>query len=686
MAYDILSISDLEATQLLNKHYAEVITSKEDGIASGLDITQTTNPITGVTRRTLYKILDDMDETFLERLLKMAFTPVGTFTEGATLTDARQILLWEVSKGGDGRYYSWSGSFGKSGKVVTAGSTPSPIKAGSWVDRTQETLREEIRNQNSYLLIPHLYTMHVVTNTDIDTTGAVDESKYIAGLLSLHRCIKLPEGRIKANISIPSDRCLIGSGMLKFDGADWVGNGTLIIGNVDASNKQRVSGGNFSVDAYALASNAVTALGVNTDTIYLKNVSTRANNHNYLFEQNGTDRSGESGGNIILEDCNASSGPNGFAIKMKNVTLIRCDSSRSTVQAYVCASDNINGAKTYSRAQNVTFIDCTGFENKTTLRCYARDHHSLTNKNGVYPASNIKWVRGKLFGCSEHAAHIGDFYESTPTMTRINCEDISILDSDISYNTLRGVIITLGTRIKVKGCRIGVNGDRNNIDFDTYGSRCIDLDITDNTYLGPVLGKESGVYTLTNGQSIINASHGMSIFKTANTSRCIISSIIGGRAGQKITLYITDEFTECNVGGKIVSGKGVIANYEYDSIADAWLCTEDRTGNERVIVYSPSLVLDFATGVTSGVYVGLNSTTTSVNLSSPPASHAGRLYTVRMSPANAGDKGISGWNTSVFKFSTSVPAPSVITYGTTQLITFFWDGARMIAVSSVNVS
>lgn len=142
MAYDIPSISDLEATQLLNKHYAEVVTSKKDGIASGSDITQTTNPITGVTRRTLYKILDDMDETFLERLLKMAFTPVGTFTEGATLTDARQILLWEVSEGGDGHYYSWSGTFPK---AVTAGSSPSPIEAGSWVDRTDDSLRDEIR-------------------------------------------------------------------------------------------------------------------------------------------------------------------------------------------------------------------------------------------------------------------------------------------------------------------------------------------------------------------------------------------------------------------------------------------------------------------------------------------------------------------------------------------------------------
>lgn len=142
MAYDIPSISDLEAIQLLNKHYAEVVTSKKDGIASGLDITQTTNPITGVTRRTLYKILDDMDDMFLERLLKMSFTPVGTFTAGATLTDARQTLLWEVSEGGDGRYYSWSGSFGTFGKTVAAGSTPSEPE---WVDRTDDSLRDEIR-------------------------------------------------------------------------------------------------------------------------------------------------------------------------------------------------------------------------------------------------------------------------------------------------------------------------------------------------------------------------------------------------------------------------------------------------------------------------------------------------------------------------------------------------------------
>lgn len=85
------------------------------------------------------------ENDFADRIAKMAFTPVGTFTAGATLTDARQTLLWEVSEGGDGHYYSWSGLFGASGKIVAAGSSPTPITAGSWVDRTDDSLRYEIR-------------------------------------------------------------------------------------------------------------------------------------------------------------------------------------------------------------------------------------------------------------------------------------------------------------------------------------------------------------------------------------------------------------------------------------------------------------------------------------------------------------------------------------------------------------
>ena len=78
------------------------------------------------------------------RLAGMAFTRVGSFTTGATLSDMRQVLVWEVSQGGDGHEYSWAGTFPK---VVAAGATPATsggIGAGAWVDRTDVVLRDQL--------------------------------------------------------------------------------------------------------------------------------------------------------------------------------------------------------------------------------------------------------------------------------------------------------------------------------------------------------------------------------------------------------------------------------------------------------------------------------------------------------------------------------------------------------------
>ena len=213
MSYDIPSISELEAIQLLNKHYAEVITSKKNGIASGLDITQTTNPITGVVRRTLYKILDDMDDTFLERILKMAFTPVGTFTSGATLTDARQTLLWEVSEGGDGHEYGWTGSFLPSGKVVTAGSTPASsggIGAGAWVDRTDDRLRSDLLSQFGYKFIPSVTRILSVVPVEQFRDGVRTDTQIIQSAndyAKLNKCDLLFEGGITYTVTSVTATC-----------------------------------------------------------------------------------------------------------------------------------------------------------------------------------------------------------------------------------------------------------------------------------------------------------------------------------------------------------------------------------------------------------------------------------------------------------------------------------------------
>lgn len=90
---------------------------------------------------------------FEGRLAGMAFTRVGTFAAGYTLTNMRQVLVWEVSQGGDGHEYGWAGTFPK---VVAAGATPATsggIGAGAWVDRTDETLRGDLKSNQGQALI-----------------------------------------------------------------------------------------------------------------------------------------------------------------------------------------------------------------------------------------------------------------------------------------------------------------------------------------------------------------------------------------------------------------------------------------------------------------------------------------------------------------------------------------------------
>jgi hypothetical protein len=84
--------------------------------------------------------MQSFESDFDSRLAGMAFTRVGTFAAGYTLTDARQVLVYET----DGHEYGWTGAFPK---VVTPASTPAGtggIGAGAWVDRTDVSLRAEI--------------------------------------------------------------------------------------------------------------------------------------------------------------------------------------------------------------------------------------------------------------------------------------------------------------------------------------------------------------------------------------------------------------------------------------------------------------------------------------------------------------------------------------------------------------
>ena len=98
----------------------------------------------GLVTKTSGTVTDRLGRTrrvFQQILMDMGFQPLaGSFQTGATITARNQTLYDEVSH----VFYAWGGALPK---VVPAGSTPATaggVGAGAWVDRTQETLREEL--------------------------------------------------------------------------------------------------------------------------------------------------------------------------------------------------------------------------------------------------------------------------------------------------------------------------------------------------------------------------------------------------------------------------------------------------------------------------------------------------------------------------------------------------------------
>lgn len=65
----------------------------------------------------------------------LSFFNVGTFATGYTLTNSRQTMEY------DGHEYGWSGAFPK---LVSPGSSPTPIGSGGWIDRSDVTLRSQL--------------------------------------------------------------------------------------------------------------------------------------------------------------------------------------------------------------------------------------------------------------------------------------------------------------------------------------------------------------------------------------------------------------------------------------------------------------------------------------------------------------------------------------------------------------
>lgn len=84
------------------------------------------------------KLEPRIDEALRRSYAEAGYNLVGgSFETGGTLVNTNDVLLHEAS----GKAFGWSGAFQK---VVSAGSTPTPLGAGGWIDRSDVTLQSEL--------------------------------------------------------------------------------------------------------------------------------------------------------------------------------------------------------------------------------------------------------------------------------------------------------------------------------------------------------------------------------------------------------------------------------------------------------------------------------------------------------------------------------------------------------------
>lgn len=555
----------------------------------------------------------------------------------------------------------------------------------------------------------------------IDNTGmtAVDTALY--NLLFLTKNVYLPPGvYLVSNTFQPPSNCIItgvrptytmnGLGGGSFSGGSVLkGAGTAVI---DVGNKQNVTMRRFGVWATNVSGNAVQGIGSATQSIWCDGLVTFAANHNYLFEQSNSDPNGGTGGGHLIESGEMHGGPNGVAIKCLNVVVRKMIAHDITSQAYVAVSDNINGNALYSRAQNVSFVDCAvGQRVAYGAHVYSRDTRSITNANGVQPAKNIRFIGGSYSGALQHGMMIGDevALETTPLsgsgasgQTRLLTQDV-LIDTEFSGNAWNGIrVVTCGS-LRIRGATGGngtagtVNGTNytnNNISADTTGAlqqggfAVQDMQIDAGLIVnGTAVGLEIQSLTIPASTAIVNVSARAQVYKTSNTNAFNLTTVTGATLGQEFWIQIADNFSIVQLAANTPQYMGNGSWVKYRCIdtsgAIALVGSFEPLGAREVNrAYNASFSLNYTIGQ-QAQYVNLTGDITSITLFQPlvPLGHDG--FSLRLI-AGAATRAISGWPANIKFPSAQFPggAPSSIAANTTLLLTFFWDGTYMIAKGS----
>lgn len=516
--------------------------------------------------------------------------------------------------------------------------------------------------------------------SDLDLTGTTDQSAKILGYLSLYKRVRLPVGRIKAaELIVPTGCTLVGAGstLMNRSTKQWSSGGTTVIGTIGFTGSNSCVLGSMNVDAFATGNNAVFGVSDTTRDIYVKSVNTRAANHNHLWEQNGSDPAGKFGGNILVEDCIAYDGPNGFVTKMNSVTFRRCLAYDTTVQAYVVVSDNINGPNIYSRATKTKIQQCGGDGNHQGVTVYSRDAFSENNANGVAGTQDTE-IDVSFTGIGNCSVHTGFYAGGTSGFTPLFNDNVTITGGNYSAPTPAFHIrFDNAARPRVNaGYFMGANAI-------VLGGSCVDPVVSPNvsTY-GVMTGILAPEAVFTDNSAAINVDVARKRVVFRNTFNVVVSSIVTSNPQKELDLLIDDAFTTVSVGGKLISGKGSFAKIAYDENFAAFggwkvVSAGSTIPNGEVLV--PYAFEQSFSWQSKAVRIPLSG---NVNNMTPVGGvlAVGDRVSMRIYNTETGSRSIFNWNGVLFG---SLPVVTAIAAGKTALIQMQWDGSNHI-VTAVN--
>lgn len=116
----------------------------------------------------------ELQSQFDAAVLAGGYIPSGTFSAGATLTQANQVL----SDGSS--YWRWDGT---RPKVVSAGSAPTPTGVGGWIVLSDFALRGDLAGAGSAVLVGGATAASVALATDIANGNFVTPEQFFTGSL-----------------------------------------------------------------------------------------------------------------------------------------------------------------------------------------------------------------------------------------------------------------------------------------------------------------------------------------------------------------------------------------------------------------------------------------------------------------------------------------------------------------------